>query len=122
MATPKASNRYPRRGERLAPSTLREFLSEPVPREHLPGRGDAELMLCDLDERAWRRFPEAALTELGKRIIDRVAKSQVRRAFRDRHFPRPAAGLRLDELRLESRTRRCLAREGFDEDLEGLGD
>jgi len=122
MATPRVSNRYPRRGERLAPSTLREFLMEPVPQQFRRGPAEADLKLGDLDERAWQWFPEDGLLELAKLIVDRVAKCHGRRSFQARHFPRPAAGLRLDDLRLENRTRRCLAREGFEANLQHLGD
>ena len=122
MATPRVTNRYPRRGERVAPKTLREFLVEPVP-EHLQQEGDdANLNLCDLDETAWERFPSKTLSELSRIIVDRVTTHHTRKLFRRRHFPRPPKTVRLDDLRLENRTRRCLAREGFEDDLSPLGD
>ncbi len=122
MATSSVSTRYPRRGERLAPNTLREFLLEPLPRRFWQGPDDAQLRLADLDERAWRRYSDEVLVALSKQIVDQVAKCHVRKSFQDRHFPRPAPGLRLEDLRLENRTRRCLIREGFDENLDKLGD
>jgi len=122
MVTPRVSNRYPRRGERLAPATLRELLREPVPEQFRQDSDDDGLMLCDLDERAWQRFPEDVLLELAKLIVERVARCHGREAFQARHFPRPAAGLRLEDLRLENRTRRCLAREGFEDNPRALGD
>jgi hypothetical protein len=33
MSSRRVSNRYPRRGERIAPLTLREFLIEPIPEQ-----------------------------------------------------------------------------------------
>jgi len=121
MATPKVSNKYPRQGEKLAPATLREFLLEPIPERFWAQSGDEAIQLCDLDETAWERFPPEALREFARVIVDRVAGQQVRKAFQDRRFPRPAPGTRLAELALENRTRRCLTREGFAEDLTLLG-
>ena len=120
MATPRVSNRYPRRGECLAPSTLREFLLQPLPQQFRGGSPDVQLTLADLDERAWQQFSEETLVEVSKQIVGRVAQCHVRKSFQDRHFPRPAAGLRLEDLRLENRTRRCLVRAGFDENLGKL--
>jgi hypothetical protein len=121
MATPKVANRYPRPGERIAPNTLRELLMEPIPERLRPPAGDAELKLCDLDETAWDRFPAEAIPELAAMIVDRVATYHARRVLQQRHFPGPPEGATLEDLRLENRTRRCLAREGFDEDPAALG-
>ncbi len=123
MAGRSAANRYPRRGERIAPTTLREFLAEPIPAESLPtGTAPGSLRLCDLDEGAWGRFAEPALVELAGRVIRRVAAPHARKVFRNRHFPRPPQGVRLEDLNLESRTRRCLVREGLDDQLGELGE
>lgn len=122
MATPRLVTRYPRRGERIAPSTLREFLMDPIPRR-LRGTSDANrLNLCDLDETVWERFSDETISELAKLIVEQVGRYQVRKVFQHRHFPRPAPGTRLEDLQLENRTRRCLAREGFEDDPELLGD
>jgi len=122
MATPRVSNRYPRRRERLAPNTLREFLLTPLPEGIVDRSGQGPRYLADLDEGAWQEFAEEVLVDLSERIVARVAKCHTRKSFQDRHFPRPAAGLRLADLPLENRTRRCLIREGFDEHLDKLGD
>lgn len=122
LATPKVTNRYPRPGERVAPSTLREFLLEPIPKGLQPSESDARWRLCDLDETAWERFSPETLFELSKVVIDRVATHQARKVFQHRHFPRPPKETRLDDLPLENRTRRCLAREGFEDDPSALGD
>jgi hypothetical protein len=122
MATPKVTARYPRPGERIAPGTLRELLMEPLPERLRPAGGDADLMLCDLDETAWELFATEAIIELSTIVVARVASYHARKVLEDRHFPRPPEGTALDDLRLENRTRRCLAREGFDEDLGALGD
>jgi hypothetical protein len=120
VVTPKATNRYPRPGERIAPYTLREFLLETVPSEFRSHCGD--MKLCDLDETVWDRLPTAVLERLAEVVLERVAAAHVRKAFQHRHFPRPPQGLAITALRLENRTRRCLAREGFDEHLERLGE
>jgi hypothetical protein len=146
MTTPRVSNHYPRRGERIAPLTLREFLLEPVPERILASRvretqhtgegqqpetslvrsthptGDGPLRLCDLDESVWDRFPAEVVLELARLVVDRMAGYHARKVFQYRHFPRPPAGTRLEDLRLENRTRRCLVREGFEENPAALGD
>lgn len=123
MAGRSTANRYPRRGERIAPATLREFLAEPIPAELLPaGAAQGGLRLCDLDEGAWNQFSEPVLVELAGRVVQRVATPQARKVLQNRHFPRPPQGVRLEDLNLESRTRRCLVREGFDDQLQELGE
>jgi len=92
---------------------------EPIPKRW---QQRATLRLCDLDESAWEQFSPEALANLAKLVIDRVASYQVRKVLQDRHFPRPPKFLRLEDLRLENRTRRCLTREGFEDDLAKLGD
>jgi hypothetical protein len=122
MATPKVTNRYPRPGERIAPDTLRELLMEPIPERLQSAPGDADLKLCDLDETAWERFPAEVIVDLSTIVVDRVATYHARKVLERRHFPRPPEGIALEDLRLENRTRRCLAREGFDEELAALSD
>jgi len=122
LATPRVTNRYPRPGERIAPATLREFLMGPVPHPLADGSGEEGLKLCDLDESVWDRFSVETIVELSKIIVDRVAAYHIRKAFQDRHFPRPPKGVDLDDLPLENRTRRCLAREGFEDNPRALGD
>ncbi len=122
MATPKVTNRYPRRGERVAPDTLRDLLTEPIPKRLRPGAGSADLRLCDLDETAWERFRAEDLVSLSTMIVARTATYYSRKLLQRRHFPRPPQDARLEDLRLENRTRRCLAREGFEENLAALGD
>jgi hypothetical protein len=95
---------------------------EPIPKR-LQEEGDEEdLRLCDLDETAWERFSAQTIAELARMVVDRVAAHHVRRVFQHRHFPRPPKGTRLEDLPLENRTRRCLIREGFEENLSALGD
>ena len=123
MAHRRVTNRYPRPGERLAPQTLREFLMEPIPQRLLARGEQSEIKkLCDLDETSWQRFPAEAISELSRMVVDRVASFYIRKVFQYRQCPRPPRGIRLEDLRLENRTRRCLAREGFEDGLDALGD
>jgi len=121
MATPKAANRYPRPGERIAPFTLRNVLTAPIPKQ-LRDQLGLELRLCDLDESVWRKFPRPAIAQLVRAVLAGISTSQALTAIRDHRCPRPTPGLRLDDLHLENRTRRCLTREGLDDRPERLGD
>jgi hypothetical protein len=121
MATPKVANRYPRPGAPIAPFALRDILMEPIPKRLRDQLGGAELRLCDLDESVWRRFPAEAIGQLAQAVVNCVSTRQALKTLRDRRFPRPLPNLRLDDLRLENRTRRCLIREGLDDRPERLG-
>ncbi len=121
MATRKGPNCYPRPGDRISPRTLHPLLLEQVP-GHLAGEADPGLRLCDLDESSWETLPPGAIDKLAEMVIDKVTAGCTRRGFRRRHFPRPAKGTKLADLRLEHRTRLCLLREGFGDHPERLGD
>jgi len=118
----KATHRYPRFGERIAPYTLREFLREPLPADIGRIHGGADLKLCDLDATVWKRFPPEVVARLAQAVLDHISAAHVRKGFQLRHFPRPAPGTRLAALGLEGRTVRCLAREGLADHVERLGD
>ena len=120
MAARKGANRFPRPGQRIAPATLRDALTERAPKRLVGGAGT--LRLCDLDEQVWDGLDPKAIGELAEIVVDRVAAACVRKAVHDRHFPRPPRGTRLADLGLEHRTLLCLAREGFDEDPGRLGE
>lgn len=122
MATPKVSNRYPRPGERIAPKTLRDFLMAPLPKQFWKDENDADLWLCDLDETAWDNYSADEIQELSRVIVERMTVYHVRRTFKRRHLPRPPRGIRLEDLCLENRTRRCLAKAGFEDKLGTLAD
>jgi len=121
MTSSKVSDCYPRPGEQIAPSTLRDFLQEPIPEQLRERAEDAGMRLCDLDRSAWDRFSPETVVRLSKAVVQRVAACHPRRDFSQRCLPRLAPGTRLEDLTLECRTRRCLAREGFEDDLESLG-
>ena len=129
MAARKGTDHYPRPGERIVPTVLREFLSDAIPGRFLAGSGGKnrkpggeELRFCDLDEGAWQRFSATAIDELSRLVVDRVAACQGGGSFQQRRFPRPAEGIRLEDLHLENRTRRCLQQAGFEDDPRRLGD
>jgi len=121
MAIRKGINRYPRRGERVAPATLSQILMEPIPRHLVAGTRLEDLRLADLDETVWGKLSPEVISELAEIVLARVAAGCARRVFHQRHFPRPPKTVRLDQLPLEHRTRLCLAREGLDENPELLG-
>jgi len=128
MAAGHGGRSYPRQGERIAPVTLGEVLLEPISEAldtvaaRRPAGPASDIgRLCDLDQSAWERFPRPVVLELAEAVIDRVAAGCARHAFDRRHFPQPPAGLTLDQLPLEHRTKSCLRREGFDRDLGRLG-
>ena len=122
MATREGADRYPRPGDRLAPTTLREVLMEPAPEQLVPRAAEGGVKLCDLDEAAWEELPAAAIEELSELIVERVAAGCSSKTLHHRHFPRPPEGIKLQDLRLEHRTYLCLAREGFEDNPEALGD
>jgi hypothetical protein len=97
---------------------LAEVLLESAPARRV---GDRPLKLSELDESVWERLPESVIEELAELIVERVALACARHVFDQHHFPKPPAGLKLSDLNLEHRTQLCLAREGFDEHLELLG-
>jgi hypothetical protein len=80
------------------------------------------LRLADLDESTWEKLPREAIEELAELVISRVSAGGARKLLEHRHFPRPPERLGIHQLRLEHRTRLCLAREGFEENLALLGD
>jgi hypothetical protein len=122
MATRKTVHRYPRTGDRVAPATLRQGLLEPVPAEWVAGTPADGLRFSELDETVWQKLPQETILTLAEMIVARVAACCARRLFDPRHFPRPPEGLKLSDLRLEHRTYLCLAREGFEEAPQALGD
>lgn len=122
MPAHRGVNRYPRPGDRVAPATLRQVLLEPLPADVIVGTGAAGLRLCDMDETIWHKLPAGVIRSLAERVIARVAAGCARKTFDRRHFPRPPDGVRLTDLCLEHRTQLCLAREGFKDNLQALGD
>ena len=118
---PRISCRYPRAGHRLAPETLREILSEPVPPRLVRDTAFEGLKLCDLDEKVWNELSPEAIATLAELIVLRVNVSGYNRVIQERRLPTPPEGMRLEDLRLENRTYNCLRREGYGKRPEELG-
>jgi hypothetical protein len=112
---------YPRPGYRLAPETLREILTVPVPDELVQGTPLEGKRLCDLDEKVWELVTPEVTDRLAEAIVSRVNVSGHNRVIQQRHLPKPPRFLRLEDLRLENRTCNCLRRQGFGKRLEDLG-
>jgi hypothetical protein len=121
MGTLKTANRYPRPGERIAPKTLKGILGEPIPKRLADQLGAAGLKLCDLDENVWRKYTPSVIGQLVRAVLASISSARALSAVSDIRFPRVPPGLRLDSLNLENRTRRCLIREGLDDQMERLG-
>ena len=113
--------RYPRRGYRLAPTALREVLDVPVPGHQIGNPVVRGLNLCDLDENVSKALGDDELRQLGQIIISRVNVCSHKRSVRERKFPAPPKGMRLQDLALENRTYNCLAREGLESQFENVG-
>ena len=112
--------RYPRPGYRLAPETLREILTAPVPAELVEGTPLEGKRLCDLDEKVWDLVSPEVVKRLAEAVVSRVNVSGCNRVIQERHLPKPPRFSRLEDLRLENRTCNCLRREGFGKRLDDL--
>lgn len=121
IRSPRDWSRYPRKRCPLAPKTLREILTDPIPSELGLGTPVQGLRLCDLDDRIWSQLSPELVVKLADLIVSRVNVSGHNRAIQGRRLPKPPKGMRLEDLRLENRTHRCLRRAGFGQRPEDLG-
>ncbi len=121
MPNRSGMNKYPRYGERIAPTTLHSVLLEPLPERLQAAFGPVPLRLCDLTERLWGQVPEATILELAEIIVVRVRAACAQGVFDDVPFPDPPRETDLGDLRLEHRTQHCLSRAGFERDFQSLG-
>lgn len=115
-------SRYPRRGHRLAPATLRELLQVPVPEKFL-GDHDAASppMLADLDESAWQRYDKETCQQLAGEVVQTVGQAaRMPMAIADRPLPPLPQGMKLTDLELEVRTINCLVSAGMHERPQDL--
>lgn len=128
MNATKQKNRYPRPGERLAPTALADCLSEPLPSEWSDWfaektEGESPVgppTLANLDERAWFRLSPKLLEKMAKTVIDRVASGCARGDLENRSLPEVPADATLGSLRLEPRTQAALMRGGYGERMAEL--
>jgi len=107
-------SRYPRRGHRIAPATLRGLLQAPVPAKYLTSVSDAGLRLCDLDESVWQRFDDRTCQALAGEVLRAVGRAaRTPTAFAERTLPPIPQGMKLADLELEVRTVNCLVSAGL---------
>lgn len=116
----RSSDRYPRRGYRLAPAALGDILGEPIPEALVTGTRLEGKQLCDLDETVWEKLNGERIAALAELIVSRVNISGYNLAVQQRQLPRLPKGVRLEDLRLENRTFNCLRRSGFGKRPEDL--
>jgi len=113
-------NHYPRPLQRLAPKTLRSLLTEPIPPGLVRGTRLEGLCLCDLDQRVWTELSAPTIARLAGHVVQRVSASGWPRAITQQRLPRPAPGLPLEALHLETRTANCLRQAGLGGTCEKL--
>lgn len=117
----QAAHRYPRPGHRLAPQTLREVLLDRIPAGLVRGTRFRKARLCDLDETAWDHLSRGRISRLAGMIVLRAGAAVHNRTIMQRRLPKPPAGMRLEDLRLENRTHNCLESAGYGQRPEDLG-
>lgn len=110
-------SKYPRRGHRIAPSSLLEILDAPVTsflraKELHDCTIAEELKLFDLDENVWNLFGSEVCHKLGNVIISQVrARTNTLPAeIRNRHLPPLPEWTRLEDLDIEVRSFNCVNR------------
>ncbi len=116
------TSQYPRPGYPLAPRCLREVLDIPVPLSLSTGARPARLKYFELDEKSWAHFPARRCRELGRVIVKQTGE-QIRsfpRKVLSRRLPAIPAGIGVEDLDLESRTRNRLQQMMSSARLAGL--
>ncbi len=115
---------YPRPGRALAPKLLADILRIPVSL-HRGRQGVStrrRLLLCDLDDEVWNRFPQAVCRELGQQVVLAVGRAvRTSPVLAGLRMPALPAGLTLADLDLETRTRNALTAAGFAHRPQDLG-
>lgn len=119
-----AYSRYPRRGQRIAPATLRELLEKPLPARHNETTRAKGMLLADLDESAWTLFDPEACRQLAGEVVATVGQAaRAMLPIGNRPLPTLPEGVTLANLDLEVRTVNCLVAAGIHErpqDLQGM--
>lgn len=105
------SRRYPRRGERIAPESLREILDVPVPQQY-PTQISK---LADLDESVWSELSDEQCRELGRYLVDfiRGMGHILPERISSQPLPTLPNGFALESLDLDVRTFNALLRSGW---------
>ncbi len=111
-------SRYPRRGQRIAPETLRPLLNVPIP----DGRVGGGTLLCDLDETAWERFGEKTCRKLAETVVKRLVSQQnpLRARFAKTRMPQIQGQPGPVVIQVEPRTFNCLKKAGRTSTAEQL--
>ncbi len=119
-----AYSRYPRRGQRIAPATLRELLEKPLPERCEQTPGAKGVLLADLDESAWTQFDPDTCRQLADEVVATVGQAvRAMLPIGNRPLPTLPEGVTLANLDLEVRTVNCLVAAGIHErpqDLQGM--
>src|SRR5881396_1331580 len=68
-------SRYPRFGQRIAPSTLRDILDVEIPSGILPNSAGRFRMLADLDESIWQTASEKTCKALATLVVKEVHRN-----------------------------------------------
>lgn len=115
---------YPREGYPLAPATLRELLTARIPPKLCPEAVRKGIQFGDLDETAWREFPENWCRGFGRRIVQMIADaiSSIPIAVRYRLLPPVPPSLTFEEMELEQRTYNCLCKMKMEGLITGPSD
>lgn len=116
-------SRYPRRGQSIAPAFIREHLGTVV---EISGRDSArptQFLLRDADETCWDRFSYETCLSLGEHVVNEVRHliTHLPPELAAQRLPMLPGGMTLDDLDLETRTYRSLARAGYAHSPEALG-
>ncbi|MDY0168708.1 MAG: DNA-directed RNA polymerase subunit alpha C-terminal domain-containing protein [Thermoguttaceae bacterium] len=118
-----AYSRYPRRGHRLAPATLRELLTAPIPKRYSSRAGREGMILADLDESAWTLFDQETCLALASEVVSAVGRAaRAPLSIGNRPLPALPEGVTLADLELEVRTVNCLVSAGIHERPHDLND
>jgi hypothetical protein len=107
---------YPRRGERLAPQTLRELLLVPLAPDLAAATRDRYETLADLDESVWRRVTAAVCQRLAAAVASRLQRRlpYLPAKLAKRRLPQVAAGTKFTDLGLDRRALHCVGILGGD--------
>ena len=121
------SSRYPRLGQRLAPSLLCSVLDVRIPRRLLSGETNETHKFSELDEKSWDRFSSETCRKLGDAIVEHIRDvlAGLPEEVREQHVPKLPKGTRLVDLDLDTRTHNCLRelqRQGRIGDASDLAD
>lgn len=101
---------------------LADLLQDPLPAEFAEQGGEDFVRLCDLDERAWKRFDGEGCKALASEVVRAVGRAARQPlSFTALQLPPMPEGMTLANLELESRTFNCLTAAGIGDRPQDLG-